>query len=46
VDAEDDEVEIVVNLAFDFERLESYPPTVLNRASILRPHAQKLRFAR
>ena len=29
MDAEDDEVEIVLNFAFDFERLESYPPTVL-----------------
>jgi hypothetical protein len=29
LDAEDDEVEIVLNFAFDFERLESHPPTVL-----------------
>jgi hypothetical protein len=31
VDAEDDEVEIVPNFAFDFERLEPCPPSVLHR---------------
>jgi hypothetical protein len=31
VDAEDDEAEIVPNFALDFDRLESYQPTVLNR---------------
>jgi hypothetical protein len=30
-DAEDDEVEIVPNFAFDFERLEPCPPSVLHR---------------
>lgn len=40
--AEDDEVEI----ALDFGRLEPCPPSVLHREiSVLRLHAQKLRFA-
>jgi hypothetical protein len=41
---EDDEVEIVP--AFDFERLEPCPPSVFIAKSVLRPHAQWLRFAR
>ena len=31
MDAEDDEVEIVPNFAFDFERLEPCPPSILHR---------------
>ena len=42
---EDDEVEIVPNFAFDFERLPC-PPSVFIAKSVLRPHAQWLRFAR